>query len=172
MGTGQAFLEKISQRQSPETYRQEHWQGSFSDYLDLVKKTPDVTRTAYQRLYDMVMEYGTYPVEGTKEGLIRMSPWHGSTRVLGEKKQLRCGISRPGTWISPPGRSRWASSCSFARHWAATVRSTRNSPPILSVGRTAFRAFSMISDSPKTPYHFDLPRFPSRKVETLCLKSL
>jgi serine protein kinase len=71
VGAGQAILEKISQRQRPETYRQEHWKGSFSDYLDLVKTTPRVTRTAFQRLYDMVMEYGTYPVEGSKEGLIR-----------------------------------------------------------------------------------------------------
>ena len=71
MGAGQALLEQISQRQSPETYHQEHWQGSFSDYLDIVKKSPRVTRTAYQRLYDMVLEYGTYPVEGSKEGLIR-----------------------------------------------------------------------------------------------------
>ena len=71
MGAGQEFLEQISQRQNPETYRQEHWQGSLSDYLDLVKKSPQVTRTAYQRLYDMVLEYGTYPVEGSKEGLIR-----------------------------------------------------------------------------------------------------
>ncbi|MCH7685463.1 MAG: serine protein kinase [Planctomycetes bacterium] len=71
MGAGQELLEQISQRQSPETYRQENWQGAFSDYLDIVKKSPRVTRTAYHRLYDMVLEYGTYPVEGSKEELIR-----------------------------------------------------------------------------------------------------
>ncbi len=36
-----------------------HWSGSFDDYLALVKKNPKVTRNAYQRLYDMIMEAGT-----------------------------------------------------------------------------------------------------------------
>lgn len=36
-----------------------HWSGSFDDYLALVKKNPKVTRNAYQRLYDMIMESGT-----------------------------------------------------------------------------------------------------------------
>lgn len=36
-----------------------HWSGSFDDYLAIVKKNPKVTRNAYQRLYDMIMEAGT-----------------------------------------------------------------------------------------------------------------
>ena len=71
MVAGRELLEQISQRQSPEAYRQEHWQGSFSEYLDIVRKTPRITRTAFQRLYDMILSYGTYPLEGSKEGLIR-----------------------------------------------------------------------------------------------------
>ena len=71
MGAGRVLLERISGRQSPEAYRQEHWQGTLSEYLDIVRDHPRVTRTAYQRLYDMVLSYGTYPVEGSKEGLIR-----------------------------------------------------------------------------------------------------
>jgi serine protein kinase len=71
MGAGLEILDRISRSQRPNSYRQEHWQGSFSEYLDLVRKTPAVTRTAYQRLHDMVISYGTYPVEGSKEGLIR-----------------------------------------------------------------------------------------------------
>ncbi len=64
---GVSLLKKISERQSPESYRQEHWQGSFAEYLDIVRKTPAVTRTAYQRVYDMIMADGSYPVEGSKE---------------------------------------------------------------------------------------------------------
>lgn len=71
MGTGRNFLEQMAKRQSPDAYRQEHWQGSFEEYLDIVKANPKVTRTAYQRLYDMIMSYGTYPVEGSKDNLIR-----------------------------------------------------------------------------------------------------
>lgn len=71
MGTGRDILGRISERQNPEAYRQEHWQGTFDEYLDIVRKDAKVTRTAYQRLYDMILSYGTYPIEGSKEGLIR-----------------------------------------------------------------------------------------------------
>ena len=36
-----------------------NWEGSFSEYLDAVKKNPKIARTAFQRVYDMVMESGT-----------------------------------------------------------------------------------------------------------------
>ena len=71
MSAGRAILERFSKRQSPESYRQEHWQGSFDEYLEIVRQNPQVTRTSFQRLYDMVMSHGTYPLEGSKEGLIR-----------------------------------------------------------------------------------------------------
>ena len=69
--SGQHLLEQFSRRHRPEIYRQENWQGTFQEYLDLVQQNPQITRSAYQRLYDMVVAYGTYPVEGSKEGLIR-----------------------------------------------------------------------------------------------------
>ena len=34
------------------------WQGTFSDYLDIVVKEPKVTRTSWQRLFDAIMYYG------------------------------------------------------------------------------------------------------------------
>ncbi len=64
---GQSLLQQISSRQSPDVYQQEHWKGSFAEYLDVVRKNPQVTRTAYQRVYDMIMADGTYPVEGQKD---------------------------------------------------------------------------------------------------------
>ena len=67
MTTGQALLEQFSQRQSPEQFRQEHWLGTFAEYLDVVRANPKITRTAYQRLYDMIIAEGTYPVEGRKD---------------------------------------------------------------------------------------------------------
>ena len=36
-----------------------------------VRKDPRVTRSAYQRLYDMILSYGVTPVEGNKDGLVR-----------------------------------------------------------------------------------------------------
>ena len=71
MGSGRTFLEGISQRQSSDTFRQVHWQGTFDEYLDIVRAQPEVTRSAYQRLYDMLLSYGTYTIEGGKESLVR-----------------------------------------------------------------------------------------------------
>lgn len=67
MSIGQSLLSKFAARQDAEQYLQENWQGSFSEYLDLVKNHPGAARTAYQRMYDMIIQEGTYPVEGSKE---------------------------------------------------------------------------------------------------------
>ena len=88
------ILDRISQRQSVEAYRQEHWHGTFEEYLDIVQGDPSVTRSAYQRLYDMILSYGTYAVEGSgKEGLIRYhffdDPDHdGRDAIFGLTKPL------------------------------------------------------------------------------------
>lgn len=86
MATGRELLQQISQQHSPEAFRQEHWVGTFSDYLDISCTQPGVNRTAYQRLYDMVMSYGTYKVENSKENLIRYSffddPDHGGNDAI------------------------------------------------------------------------------------------
>lgn len=73
MITGRDILGQISSRQSSDVYRQKNWQGSFAEYIDLVRQQPQIARTAFQRLYDMMMSYGTYPVENSKEELIRYS---------------------------------------------------------------------------------------------------
>lgn len=48
-----------------------HWSGSFDDYLALVKKNPKITRNAYQRLYDMIIEAGTEEYVDFKKQVIR-----------------------------------------------------------------------------------------------------
>jgi serine protein kinase len=48
-----------------------HWSGSFDDYLALVKQNPKVTRNAYQRLYDMIIEAGTEDYIDFKKQVVR-----------------------------------------------------------------------------------------------------
>jgi serine protein kinase len=47
-------------------YQDEHWTGSFQDYLGLVHRNPMLIRTAHQRLYDMVLSYGVEEIEVDK----------------------------------------------------------------------------------------------------------
>lgn len=72
MATGRELLQTIAADQNTEAYRHEHWQGSFDEYLDIVRQHPQVTRSAHQRMYDMVVSYGSYPIEeGRRDGLLR-----------------------------------------------------------------------------------------------------
>ena len=71
MGTGSSLLDQISKQHRPDVFRQEHWEGTFEEYLEIVRETPRVTRSSYERLFDMVTSYGTYPVDSSKESLIR-----------------------------------------------------------------------------------------------------
>jgi serine protein kinase len=45
--------------QSPKNFQDLHWEGKFSDYLEVVREKPDVARNAFQRMYDMIVGFGT-----------------------------------------------------------------------------------------------------------------
>jgi len=57
--TSKTWIDRIQGMQDAEGYREQHWEGSFEDYLDVVQNNPHVLRTAYQRIYDMIIAYGT-----------------------------------------------------------------------------------------------------------------
>src|SRR5688572_25812320 len=59
MTTGRTIISLVSDRQDLEQFRKKNWVGTFEDYLDLVREHPEVTRNAFERVYDMIMSYGT-----------------------------------------------------------------------------------------------------------------
>src|SRR3989440_5731078 len=71
MATGKELLAKLGQQLNISDYRKVHWEGSFEEYLDIVREHPEVTRTAYQRLYDMILSHGTEEVYENKEKVVR-----------------------------------------------------------------------------------------------------
>jgi len=40
-------------------FREHHWEGTFSDYLRIVRERPGVARNAFQRIYDMILHFGS-----------------------------------------------------------------------------------------------------------------
>ena len=48
-------------------YKDLTWSGSFDDYLGLVKENPKVTRNAFQRMYDMILEAGVQEYTDVKK---------------------------------------------------------------------------------------------------------
>ena len=71
VSTGKTLVASLRQQQNLSDYRKTHWEGSFEEYLDIVAEHPEVTRTAYQRLYDMILSHGTDEAFENKEKIIR-----------------------------------------------------------------------------------------------------
>jgi serine protein kinase len=69
--TGKDILDIIREQIDLSDYRKVHWEGSFEEYLDIVREHPEVTRTAYQRLYDMILSHGVEERYENKEKNVR-----------------------------------------------------------------------------------------------------
>src|SRR6476660_5891304 len=65
------MVDRIAQMQDFALYRDLAWEGSFEDYLQLVRQNPQVTRNAFQRAYDMIIRYGIEEYTDNKKKLIR-----------------------------------------------------------------------------------------------------
>lgn len=64
------FTDLIKNLQTANKYQDLSWSGSFEDYLNLVRENPKVTRNAFQRMYDMIMEKGTTEYVDVKKQIV------------------------------------------------------------------------------------------------------
>ena len=69
--SGSDLFGVLTRDQDAERFQELHWDGTFQDYLDLVVRDPRITRDAYQRLYDMILSYGTEEVSFHREKVTR-----------------------------------------------------------------------------------------------------
>ncbi len=65
-----SLISQIAELQNYEEFADLHWTGTFEEYLEVVRKDPNVTRSAYQRLYDMILAAGTEEVIDNKKKII------------------------------------------------------------------------------------------------------
>ena len=65
------FQSLVKSWQEATHFKDLNWSGSFDDYLSIVKENPKVTRNAYQRMYDMIMEHGTETYIDVKKEITR-----------------------------------------------------------------------------------------------------
>ena len=66
-----SLVGRIAGLQDYTQYRDLSWEGSFEEYLQIVKERPQVTRNAFQRLYDMIISYGEEEYVDNKKRLVR-----------------------------------------------------------------------------------------------------
>ena len=71
-----SLVAKIASLQDKTGFKELHWEGSFEEYLRLVRENPRITRTAFQRLYDMVLSHGKTEYIDNKKRLIRYHFFH------------------------------------------------------------------------------------------------
>ena len=61
----------VKQWQNHHSIYHANWTGTFQEYLDLVKTNPGITRNAFQRMFDMIMNAGTEEYTDFKKPVIR-----------------------------------------------------------------------------------------------------
>jgi serine protein kinase len=59
MSDPSSILSVIDRHLDSERFRQQHWEGTFFDYVKLVAADPRLARNAFQRVYDMILHFGT-----------------------------------------------------------------------------------------------------------------
>ncbi|MBC8163346.1 MAG: serine protein kinase [Roseiflexaceae bacterium] len=68
---GPSLLQKLSEMQDRKTFQELNWTGTFVEYLDLVASNPKIARNAFQRIYDMIISYGSEEFIDAKKRLVR-----------------------------------------------------------------------------------------------------
>src|SRR3954453_5759812 len=59
MAKANSLVALIDRKLDVVQFREQHWEGSFWDYLELAQENPTIARNAFQRMYDMVLSYGS-----------------------------------------------------------------------------------------------------------------
>ena len=70
-GKQNSLIAFIDRKLDGSSFREQHWEGTFWDYLDMVVDHPDVARNAFQRVYDMILSYGSENFTQFKQEMTR-----------------------------------------------------------------------------------------------------
>jgi serine protein kinase len=71
MNDGRSIISFVAASQDLDQFRRKNWEGTLEEYLDLVRADPTVTRNAFERVYDMILSYGTEAYEEGREKRVR-----------------------------------------------------------------------------------------------------
>jgi serine protein kinase len=66
-----SIISLIREKQDLRRFKEQNWEGSYAEYLEIVRRNPKVARSAFQRIYDMILSYGVEEYTEHKEKLIR-----------------------------------------------------------------------------------------------------
>ena len=87
------IVAKIAALQDYDQYRDLHWTGSFDDYLNIVRERPQVARTSFQRILDMIVSRGVEEYIDAKKKLVRYRFF--TEDVAGDERDTIFGLDIP-----------------------------------------------------------------------------
>src|SRR5580700_7908616 len=93
MAKSNALVGIIDRKLDVNRFREQHWEGTFWEYLDTVQENPSVARNAFQRIYDMILSYGSDPFTQFKQDYTRYRFFadpidHGGDAIYGLERPL------------------------------------------------------------------------------------
>jgi len=68
---GASLLRLVGEMQDQKRFQELNWSGTFQEYLDVVAANPRIARNAFQRIYDMIISYGTEEFIDAKKRLVK-----------------------------------------------------------------------------------------------------
>lgn len=71
MAYGSELLSIVTSLQNNQAFKELWWEGSYEDYLNIVAKNPKVARSAFQRVYDMIVSFGSEEYTEYKKRITR-----------------------------------------------------------------------------------------------------
>ncbi len=70
MAKAENILSLVDSHLDTEQFKHLHWEGSFSEYLELVLANPLIARNAFQRVYDMILNFGATRYTALKQDYV------------------------------------------------------------------------------------------------------
>src|SRR4051812_44419223 len=91
--TKNALIGLIDRKLDTTGFRDQHWEGTFWEYLDLVQENAAISRNAFQRVYDMILSYGHETYTQFKQEYNRYKFFadpidHGADAIFGLERPL------------------------------------------------------------------------------------
>ena len=154
-----AMTDRIAQMQDFKQYKDLHWEGSFDDYLQIVRERPTVTRNAYQRCYDMVIAYGTEEYIDNKKKLIAVQVLQATTPMTADRTPCSastCRLMRLDERAQEPRAQGYGTR--EAASSSCTGRSARRRATIARQLKKGIEEYSRSPDGALYTYYWTLPR--------------
>ena len=79
----------IKGKQDLARFKDLNWEGNFEDYIKVIEKDPRVARTAFQRVYDMILSYGS---EEYVDGKKKITRFHFFSDPIADGKDAVFGL--------------------------------------------------------------------------------